>query len=328
MDQGERARRRDRCVVGDRSRNRAGALAPGARGPGGGAPRRPARSAGYEARGRGGPSCPFAQDITAPGAEARIAGRARELEGAGWLDNDAGAFRQSAFQEDDPEATSACSGERPGAGAPHPRPPSPAPRGAGARILNVASLAGMQPTPWFAAYGASKAFVISFSEALSEELRGHVGVTAFCQARASPRFSRRGPRACAGGAPGATSGPTRRRVPPWTRRNGVWSSRCRGRRTGSWPRWPGSPARTGTARRPVGCRPLPRVRAAESLSRLPRDPASPPTTHPRTPSPPSGSRRGAPACGRATRRRRGRGRGRSRRRRRARGEARTRRRPA
>lgn len=44
------------------------------------------------------------------------------------------------------------------------------------RILNVASLAGFQPDPYFAVYGATKAFVINFSEALHKELE-NTGVT-------------------------------------------------------------------------------------------------------------------------------------------------------
>ena len=53
-------------------------------------------------------------------------------------------------------------------------------RGRG-RILNVASVAGFQPVPAMAAYGATKAFVLSLSEALSEELSGTgVTVTALC----------------------------------------------------------------------------------------------------------------------------------------------------
>jgi hypothetical protein len=43
-------------------------------------------------------------------------------------------------------------------------------RGHGA-ILNVASLAGFQPIPTDATYAATKAFVLSFSQALHEELR-------------------------------------------------------------------------------------------------------------------------------------------------------------
>jgi short-subunit dehydrogenase len=49
------------------------------------------------------------------------------------------------------------------------------------RILNVASLAAFQPVPSMALYAASKAFVLSLTEALSEELRGTgVTVTALC----------------------------------------------------------------------------------------------------------------------------------------------------
>ena len=43
-------------------------------------------------------------------------------------------------------------------------------------ILNVASIAGLQATPGNATYGATKAFVASFTEALHEETRGS-GVT-------------------------------------------------------------------------------------------------------------------------------------------------------
>lgn len=39
-------------------------------------------------------------------------------------------------------------------------------------ILNVASTAGHQPVPFMTTYGASKAFVLSFTLALAEELRG------------------------------------------------------------------------------------------------------------------------------------------------------------
>jgi len=49
-------------------------------------------------------------------------------------------------------------------------------RGQGA-ILNVASTAAFQPLPGSASYAASKAYVLSFTEALHEELRG-TGVTA------------------------------------------------------------------------------------------------------------------------------------------------------
>lgn len=54
-------------------------------------------------------------------------------------------------------------------------------RGGGGRILNVASVAAFQPAPSLCVYAATKAFILSLSEALSEELRGTgVTVTALC----------------------------------------------------------------------------------------------------------------------------------------------------
>jgi len=48
-------------------------------------------------------------------------------------------------------------------------------------IINVASTAGFQAVPYMATYAATKAFVLSFSEALSEENRLHgVHVMALC----------------------------------------------------------------------------------------------------------------------------------------------------
>lgn len=53
-------------------------------------------------------------------------------------------------------------------------------RGRGA-ILNVASTAGMQPLPFSAGYAAAKAHLLSFSEALHQELRDRgITVTALC----------------------------------------------------------------------------------------------------------------------------------------------------
>ncbi|HEY2133244.1 MAG TPA: SDR family oxidoreductase [Acetobacteraceae bacterium] len=51
-------------------------------------------------------------------------------------------------------------------------------RGAG-RVLNVASIVAFQPGPGLAVYSASKAYVLSLSEALEAELRG-TGVTVTC----------------------------------------------------------------------------------------------------------------------------------------------------
>ena len=56
-------------------------------------------------------------------------------------------------------------------------------------ILNVASTAAFQPGPGMAVYFATKAFVLSFSEALHEELRGSgVVVTALCPGPTATEF--------------------------------------------------------------------------------------------------------------------------------------------
>lgn len=48
----------------------------------------------------------------------------------------------------------------------------PAMKARGGAIVNIASTAAFQPTPYAATYGASKAFVLHWSLALNEELRG------------------------------------------------------------------------------------------------------------------------------------------------------------
>jgi len=53
-------------------------------------------------------------------------------------------------------------------------------RGQG-RVLNVASIAAFQPVPMLATYAATKAYVLSLTESLSEELNGSgVTITALC----------------------------------------------------------------------------------------------------------------------------------------------------
>ena len=46
-------------------------------------------------------------------------------------------------------------------------------RGGGGHVLLVGSIGGFQPTPTYAAYGATKAYVLSFGEALHAELAAH-----------------------------------------------------------------------------------------------------------------------------------------------------------
>jgi short-subunit dehydrogenase len=74
-------------------------------------------------------------------------------------------------------------------------------RGRGA-ILNVASTGGFQPMPKSATYGATKAFVLSHSEALHHELRGTgVSLTAVCPGPVRTEFVE------AAGIPGADNAP-------------------------------------------------------------------------------------------------------------------------
>ena len=68
--------------------------------------------------------------------------------------------------------------------------PSMLARGHGG-VLNVASLAAFQPGPLMAAYYASKAYGLSFSEALHEETRGTgVRISCLCPGATSTGFAR------------------------------------------------------------------------------------------------------------------------------------------
>jgi len=64
-------------------------------------------------------------------------------------------------------------------------------RGSG-KIMNVASIAAFQPGPLIAVYYASKAYVLSFSEALANELRGSgATITCFCPGPTHTNFQKR-----------------------------------------------------------------------------------------------------------------------------------------
>ena len=70
--------------------------------------------------------------------------------------------------------------------------PEMAERGRGA-VLNIASLIAFQPVPFQATYGATKAFVLSFTDALHEEMRGTgVTVTAVCPGPVRTEFGEAG----------------------------------------------------------------------------------------------------------------------------------------
>ena len=60
------------------------------------------------------------------------------------------------------------------------------------KILNVASVVSFMPSPLMAIYGATKAFVLSFSEALTNELQDtNITVTALCPGASNTMFFRR-----------------------------------------------------------------------------------------------------------------------------------------
>ena len=60
------------------------------------------------------------------------------------------------------------------------------------RIMNVASTAGFQPGPLMAVYYATKAYVISFTEAIANELRNSgITVTCFCPGATDTGFAKR-----------------------------------------------------------------------------------------------------------------------------------------
>lgn len=122
-------------------------------------------------------------DLTQPGAAAALAAALkRKRVAVEVLVNNAGVLEQAPFCEIAPERhqqlidlnvsalTAMLAAFLPGMRE----------RGFG-RVLNVASIAAFQPVPMLATYAATKAYVLSLTESLSEELKGSgVTVTALC----------------------------------------------------------------------------------------------------------------------------------------------------
>ena len=123
------------------------------------------------------------QDLAVPGAASAVheATGARGLQ-VGVLVNNAGVAPSAAFKHMAPEALEALLRLNVETLTLLTARYLPAMLAAGyGRILNVASVAGFQPVPSMAAYAASKAYVLSLSEALAEELQGSgVRVSALC----------------------------------------------------------------------------------------------------------------------------------------------------
>lgn len=117
---------------------------------------------------------PVVQDLSAPDAVSTLV---REIEQRGLqiglLINNAGVGAYGPFSAQTPEQTAAMIDLNCRVPAELSRRllPPMLERGRGG-IVFVASMAGFQPTPWFATYGATKAFAVMFAEALAVELQG------------------------------------------------------------------------------------------------------------------------------------------------------------
>ena len=121
----------------------------------------------------------IAADLSDPGAVAKIATEVADVD---VLVNNAGVGDFGEFAAADPERTLAMIQLNVTSLTALTRQylPGMLARGHG-RVMNVASTASFQPGPLMAVYYATKAYVLSFSEAVAEEVRGTgVTVTALC----------------------------------------------------------------------------------------------------------------------------------------------------
>lgn len=138
----------------------------------------------------------FPCDLALPDAAERIAGWVESLPAdlrPNWLINNAGFGEAGPFGALPPEKARAIATVNVTALTELTARLLPAlkdaPRGT-ARIINLGSLAAFQPIPYFAVYAATKAYVLSLSEALAEELgRTHgIRVTCVCPGPVRTRF--------------------------------------------------------------------------------------------------------------------------------------------
>ena len=121
----------------------------------------------------GGLAQAFGADLTAEGAAASILARAEEIGPCELLVNNAGVGLIGRFSEADPARVQGMLSLNVLATTEMTRVflVKMLERGRGT-LINVASTAGLQPVPRFAPYAASKAYVLSLTEAVAEEVRG------------------------------------------------------------------------------------------------------------------------------------------------------------
>ncbi len=130
-------------------------------------------------------------DLATPGSGAQLATKVRDLgRPIDILVNNAGVGLHAKFVGQDPDANAAQIQLNCGTLVDLTARflPSMTEAGHGV-VINVASTAGFQPTPGMAVYGATKAFVLSFSEALWQECKGTgVRVLALCPGATETEF--------------------------------------------------------------------------------------------------------------------------------------------
>jgi short-subunit dehydrogenase len=121
----------------------------------------------------GGRAEPLVADLASAGGVEAVARAAEALDDVGVLVNNAGAGSYGPFLEQPVGRDAAQVALNIDAVVALTRRilPRMVARGRG-QIINVASVLAFMPTPYFATYAATKAFVLSFSEALAHELRG------------------------------------------------------------------------------------------------------------------------------------------------------------
>jgi short-subunit dehydrogenase len=139
----------------------------------------------------GGRIVPFAADLGTSEGLGSLVARMRDLKTIELLINNAGAATSGNFAESVLEREIAEIGLNVNAVVTltHSVLAQMLPRKRGS-IINLASVVAFQPFPHFAVYAASKAFVLSFTEALAEELRGSgVRIMALCPGAARTEMS-------------------------------------------------------------------------------------------------------------------------------------------
>ena len=133
----------------------------------------------------------IAEDLAVPGSGAELAEKVRGLDRTiDVLVNNAGVGLHSKFVDQPPEPNAAQIQLNCGTLVDLTARflPAMVQRGHGV-VINVASTAAFQPTPGMAVYGASKAFVLSYTEALWQESRGTgVKVLALCPGATETEF--------------------------------------------------------------------------------------------------------------------------------------------